>query len=104
MRTDNEETFQQRHPTTELAQFIVTYLDKQSQHTLICMWHLVFIFGIGILICMWYWYWLLRSVDSVECDWYSDDRSNVYFDWLSAYTLWQMLLMMTIKRDVKGRR
>ena len=41
-------------------------------------------------------------MDLVECDWYSDDRSNVYFDWLSAYTLWQMLLMMTIKKDVKG--
>ena len=29
----------------------------------------------------------LRSVDSVVCDWYSDDRANVYFDCLSAYTV-----------------
>ena len=56
-----------------------------------CIWlrlvysitHLYVVFGI----CTWYWYWLLRSVDSVECDWYSDDRSNVYFDCLSPYTV-----------------
>ena len=29
----------------------------------------------------------LRSVDSVVCDWYSDDRANVYFDCLSAYAV-----------------
>ena len=29
----------------------------------------------------------LRSVDSVVCDWYSDDQANVYFDCLSAYTV-----------------